>query len=201
MSLDIWKILVIAAAVLGGAATFTALEVLSDGDQLSVFEWILDTVETALILTGAGGVVLLVQRMHADHREKLELRTELEIARAEGRGWRNRVQSHVAGIGAEIERQFEAWGLSDAESEVGLLVLKGLTHKDIASLRGTAEATVRQQARAIYQKSGLPGKTAFTAYFLEDLLPPSAMRSADFASPYDANAAPRALSTDRSQAT
>jgi hypothetical protein len=39
-------------------------------------------------------------------------------------------------------------------------------------LRGTSEATVRQQAQSIYQKAELPGKTAFSAYFLEDLFAP-----------------------------
>jgi hypothetical protein len=50
-----------------------------------------------------------------------------------------------------------------------------LNHKEIATVRNTTEATVRQQAQAIYRKAKLPGKTAFSAYFLEDLLPPNAM--------------------------
>ncbi len=50
-------------------------------------------------------------------------------------------------------------------------MLKGFSHREIASLRGTTEATVRHQASAIYQKSSLPGRSAFCAYFLEDLLP------------------------------
>ena len=58
-----------------------------------------------------------------------------------------------------------------AECEVGLLMLKGFSHRELASLRGTTEATVRHQAQAIYQKSALPGRSAFCAYFLEDLLP------------------------------
>ena len=62
--------------------------------------------------------------------------------------------------------------MTAAEREVGLLILKGLSHKEIASLRATTEATVRQQAQAIYRKAGLPGKTAFSAYFLEDLFSP-----------------------------
>jgi DNA-binding NarL/FixJ family response regulator len=53
-----------------------------------------------------------------------------------------------------------------------MLILKGLSHKEVASLRGTSEATVRQQAQAIYHKSNLPGKTAFSAYFLEDVFSP-----------------------------
>ena len=39
-------------------------------------------------------------------------------------------------------------------------------------MRATSDATVRQQAQAIYRKAGLPGKTAFSAYFLEDLFVP-----------------------------
>jgi DNA-binding CsgD family transcriptional regulator len=71
-----------------------------------------------------------------------------------------------------MDRQFEEWGMTAAEREVGLLILKGLSHKEIAALRATTEATVRQQAQAIYRKAKLPGKTAFSAYFLEDLLAP-----------------------------
>lgn len=65
--------------------------------------------------------------------------------------------------------QFAEWGMTVAEREVGLLILKGLSHKEIARLRATTEATVRQQAQSIYRKSNLPGKTAFSAYFLEDI--------------------------------
>ena len=54
-------------------------------------------------------------------------------------------------------------------------MLKGFSHRELASLRGTTEATVRHQAQAIYQKSGLPGRSAFCAYFLEDLLPGRSM--------------------------
>ena len=50
-------------------------------------------------------------------------------------------------------------------------MLKGFSHRELAGLRGTTEATVRHQAQAIYQKSALPGRSAFCAYFLEDLLP------------------------------
>ena len=64
-----------------------------------------------------------------------------------------------------------AWGLTDAESDVGLLLLKGLSLQEIADLRETSERTVREQARAVYRKSSLAGRNALSAYFLEDLLP------------------------------
>jgi len=66
--------------------------------------------------------------------------------------------------------QFEEWGLSTSEKEVGQLLLKGLSLKEIAMVRGTAEKTIRQQASSIYQKANLPGRHAFSAWFIEDFL-------------------------------
>ena len=73
-----------------------------------------------------------------------------------------------------IDAQFDRWALSSAEREVALLLLKGLSHKEIAPLRGCSERTVRHQARAVYRKAGLAGRIELAAFFLEDLLVPSA---------------------------
>jgi len=116
------------------------------------------------------GLALLIHRMQSQHEEKLDLIRNLDIARAEGTEWRKKAEAHLQGLRTEMDAQFERWGMSVAEKDVGMLILKGLSHKEISRLRGTTEATVRQQAQAIYQKSGLPGKTAFSAYFLEDLI-------------------------------
>ena len=152
------------------------LEIVTEGDELSPLDLLVDAVGILLTIGAAVGVALLAQRMQAQHEEKVALLRDLEIARAEGNGWRAKVRAHLAGLRNGLDQQFEAWGMTAAEREVGLLILKGLSHKEIASLRATTEATVRQQAQAIYRKAGLPGKTAFSAYFLEDLFAP------DFAS-------------------
>ena len=76
-------------------------------------------------------------------------------------------------LGAAIDQQLERWGLTAAEKEVALLLLKGLSHKEIATARDVAESTVRQQARALYRKAGLGGRHDLAAFFLEDLLGPS----------------------------
>lgn len=73
-------------------------------------------------------------------------------------------------LGQAIAEQFERWRLTASEREVGLMLLKGYSLKEIALLRGTAEKTIRQQASSIYQKSGLSGRHAFSAWFIEDLL-------------------------------
>jgi DNA-binding NarL/FixJ family response regulator len=55
-------------------------------------------------------------------------------------------------------------------------MLKGLSHKEIAAARATTETTIRQQALAIYRKSGLGNRSELSAFFLEDLLLPSDQR-------------------------
>jgi DNA-binding NarL/FixJ family response regulator len=56
-------------------------------------------------------------------------------------------------------------------------MLKGFSHKEIAALRGTSDGTVRHQAKTVYQKANVPGRTAFCSFFLEDLLPPTEQRT------------------------
>ena len=69
-----------------------------------------------------------------------------------------------------IHSQFNDWELSKSEREVGMLLLKGFSLKEISALRGTTEKTIRQQASAIYKKSGLSGRHVFSAWFIEDFL-------------------------------
>ena len=81
-------------------------------------------------------------------------------------------QEALRGLGEAIDSQFARWGLTPAEREVGLLLLKGLSHKEAAATRATSETTIRQQALAIYRKSGLRNRSELSAFFLEDLLLP-----------------------------
>ncbi len=73
-------------------------------------------------------------------------------------------------LGEVIHQQFEDWSLTPSEQEVGWLLLKGLSLKEIAVLRDTREKTVRQQASSIYRKADLSGRHAFSAWFIEDIL-------------------------------
>ncbi len=155
-----------------GAACFLlllALEILTESDEFSPLDVAIDGLGILLTIGAAVGVALLALRIDSQHEEKLALIRDLEFARAEGNAWRNKVRSHLAGLKSGMDIQFQDWGMTAAEREIGLLILKGLSHKEIAVLRATTEPTVRQQAQSIYRKAKLPGKTAFCAYFLEDL--------------------------------
>lgn len=160
-------------AVLGVGAfgVLMALELLTEDEPVGIADFLVDALALALIVASATGVSLLAGSFQKEREEKQTLLRDLEIARAEGQAWRSNAQSYLSGLGEEIEKQFEKWQLTPAECEVGLLMLKGFSHRELAGLRGTTEATVRHQAQAVYQKSALPGRSAFCAYFLEDLLP------------------------------
>ncbi len=73
-------------------------------------------------------------------------------------------------LGNVVTRQFSEWMLTDSEIEVGWLLLKGLSLKEIAHVRSTQEKTVRQQASSIYKKAGISGRHTFSAWFIEDIL-------------------------------
>lgn len=102
-----------------------------------------------------------------------ELTRDLERATDEATRWRGEARTYLDGLAEAIDTQFERWSLTPSEREVGLLLLKGLSHKEVAAIRSTSEQTVRSQAFALYRKAGLRGRHDLAAFFLEDLLLPS----------------------------
>ena len=156
------------------------------GRRPSVFHVL---VEGSTIIAAAFGVVLGARRLRTAVRDAQDLRDQsrtfsstLDHARGEAERWRREASALVAGLGVAIEEQFERWGLSTAEKEVALLLLKGLEHKAIAELRNVNETTVRQQARSVYRKGGLSGRHDLAAFFLEDLLAPRPASAVDASS-------------------
>ncbi|MBK1720010.1 helix-turn-helix transcriptional regulator [Thiocystis violacea] len=82
------------------------------------------------------------------------------------------VDRHRLGLAENIESQLRAWGPTKAESCVAILLLKGMSHQEIANRCNRSERTIRQHAVAVYLKSGLAGRAELAAFFIEDLLPP-----------------------------
>lgn len=130
--------------------------------------------EIGVMLGAAGGIATLLQRYLGARRSLRRLADDLARARADAAHWRDENRELLRGLGRAIENQFARWNLSPAEAEIGLLLLKGLSHKELAALRNTSERTVREQARAVYRKAGLGGRSELAAFFLEDILLPGA---------------------------
>lgn len=122
-----------------------------------------------LALAGAAALWMGLRRAKAT---AARLDRDLQAARVEAARYRAEAREALQGLGAAIDSQFERWELTPAEREVGLLLLKGLSHREVAEVRATSEPTVRQQALMVYRKSGLRNRSELSAFFLEDLLLP-----------------------------
>jgi DNA-binding CsgD family transcriptional regulator len=161
------------AALLGAAGLtfFLALEWRED-PSISLGELALEALELIPVILATVGVVLLFRTAARQREEQLVLLRDLELARLQGQRWRSEARTLLNGLGDAIDDQFTRWNLTEAEREVALLLLKGLSLKEIASVRATAERTIRAQAQAVYAKAGVTGRAALSAFFLEDLLAP-----------------------------
>ena len=113
--------------------------------------------------------ILVVERV-AQRRELADLRGQLSKAR----GQLAKIDTQSVAIASQyravMQKQFDAWGLSASEQDVVIGMLKGLSFREIAELRGTREKTARQQASTVYRKAGVGGRNELTAWFFEDML-------------------------------
>jgi DNA-binding NarL/FixJ family response regulator len=149
-----------------------ALDLLSDSAE--GIDWAHITVELAVLIIAIIGLSLLGRAFYQNTQSTIHhLQANLETAQQEAAAWRNESHALIQGLGLEIKKQFNRWQLTPVESEIGLLILKGFSHQEIANIRQVSERTVREQARALYRKAGLTGRASLSAFFLEDLLLPN----------------------------
>lgn len=168
---DIERILVtIALAIVLIAATVDFIEDI--GENSSLLALVADCVFNAFV---AGTLIYIwVQRPRATKSRNRHLEKVARHSDEDLKLWKSRAASLLEGLGSKIDEQFDHWALSKAEKEVALLLVKGVSQKELAAYRGTSEKTVRQQASSIYAKAGLDSRAELAAFFLEDLLLPSA---------------------------
>jgi DNA-binding CsgD family transcriptional regulator len=158
-------------AVIAGVVLFLGIEFLEE-PQTTPLELLFELLKIAPVVITSVGVALLFRVTRQQRDEHLQVIRDLEVARLQGQRWRSESRVLLNGLGEAIDAQFTRWSLTDAEREVALLLLKGLSTKEIAAVRAGSERTVREHARAIYSKAGLTGRAALSAFFLEDLLAP-----------------------------
>lgn len=160
----------VVAGVLGLVALLAGADLVTDAREGVVFWHVL--IEGSVAVSAIFGVFYIL-------RGTVELKHQLEREvdkfsdfKIEAERWRVNSRKYIEGLANAIDQQLTKWGLSPAEKEVAFLLLKGLSLKEIADVRATAEKTARAQSAAIYSKSGLTGRSDLSAFFLEDLLVP-----------------------------
>lgn len=137
--------------------------------SLGVPPWHIFSESLIVLVSGIGAIFLL-----KDIRSRTLNITQLKLALSRSDEKLQNISTEMLNARREyssvIQTQFSQWSLTPSEQEVAMLLLKGLSFKEISGVRNTKEKTVRQQASIIYSKANLDGRHEFAAWFLEDFL-------------------------------
>jgi DNA-binding CsgD family transcriptional regulator len=159
-------------AIVAGIALLLGVKLTEEPDA-SARDLLFELIENLPAVLTSVGLAMLFQITRRQHEDQMTLIRDLEAARVHGQRWRSEARTFINGLGVAMDAQFARWALTKAEREVALLLLKGLSLKEISVVRATNERTVRSQSRTLYSKAGLSGRAALSAFFLEDLLAPA----------------------------
>jgi DNA-binding NarL/FixJ family response regulator len=69
-----------------------------------------------------------------------------------------------------IEAHFDQWSLTPSEKDVATFMVKGFSIGEIATLRGSAEGTVKAHLNAIYRKSGTHSRADVLSLIIDTLM-------------------------------
>ena len=76
-----------------------------------------------------------------------------------------------------VQSYFADWKLTPSEADVAGFTIKGLSIAEIASLRGSAEGTVKTHLNSIYRKAGVSGRAQLVNLLIEELMGGPIVRS------------------------
>lgn len=164
-------------AVLLLTGVFTAIDIYTDvGEGTALVHLTGEALITVICLIGAYFLWRRIQGLQVEVVDQKQIAVDAlearRLAQAESAKWRAEAAQAIRGLSDAIDAQLSKWRLTAAEKEVALLLLKGLSLKEVADVRGVSEKTARAQSFSIYAKSGLAGRAELSAFFLEDLLVP-----------------------------
>lgn len=122
-----------------------------------------------LLFAGRADSEKTISRKHADTEKQIE--SEEQSGMEEQRESEEQIDEELQDSQAEPKirtmEEFcewaEQWNLSAREQEVGWLIYKGYTNRQIAQELYIAETTVKKHAGHIYEKAGVSGRKEFSA--------------------------------------
>jgi len=154
-------------------ALFAVLIVFDIGHDLALGTTVYHVLlELLMMLAAATGAYYFWKWLRVARHVERDLAQDLKKARAETSRWQEEEQHLLNNLRKAINRQFTQWGFSPTEKEIAFCLLKGLSLKEIAKLRGSTFNSIRQQAHVLYGKAGLGGRAELSAFFLGELLLP-----------------------------
>ena len=157
----------IPVAIFALFALLTAIDIAMDLAAGTTFGHVL--VEFTLMLCAATGAIYFWKRLRLSRQHERELERDLRRARVEMAQWQADQRELLGDLREAIDQQFDRWEFSATEKEIAYHLLKGLSMKYIAALKGSTPRSVTQQSYVLYHKAGLGGRAELSAYFLDTL--------------------------------
>jgi len=153
-----------------GISSLTLFDLVTD--LLEGVTWWHVSLEGLVAMIAAIGVVYLLKGTFVLKHGLENAQKFSQALQEENKAWKENSKKFLEGLSQSIDEQLTKWELSKSEKEIAFLLLKGLSLKEIADIRGTTDKTTRTQSAAIYSKAGLANRSQLSAFFLEDLLLP-----------------------------
>lgn len=131
------------------------------------FRVIIATIESFIALSSFLVVFILYKELKKEAVENRQAKTQIHDLKRTNRILINPEK----GFWAEAKAQMLEWNLTEAETEIAILLLRGFSQKQIAAVRKKSLRTIENQTASIYEKSSMRGKLEFISFFLTPLLP------------------------------
>lgn len=143
----------IAAQVI--CAVIFMADVITDVSEMAVLDWHLlpEALASLALFVGIGFEVVYL--LHLLQR-KASLERSVGLA--------------SSALQSVIEGHFDEWKLTASERDVAGLMVKGLSIAEIASVRGSADGTVKAHLNAIYRKANARNRAEVLSHIMDTLI-------------------------------
>lgn len=98
------------------------------------------------------------------------LRQYLRLLQAQAASSRETIHMLRGNFDVVLRHKFEEWGLTTAERDVTLLIIRGLSVAEISAARDTAQGTIKAQSTSIFRKIGVGSKTELMSLIIDEFL-------------------------------
>lgn len=142
-----------------------AIDVTNDFIHEGITRWVLlDLALFFFVGLGVGYILYQTSRdLRTTHGHLLQARKDLE-------DFRNKNREVLRNMRDAILSQFQGWGLSPSETRIAEFLIRGYSTRQVGAMLKKSERTVRNQALAVYRKSGMTGRSDLSAFFLQDIM-------------------------------
>ena len=139
------------------AFTIDFLSQVTGWKLLAALPWVMHEIFTLMTLVGlCVGMYFIIRSYRLAENNTCYLAKQLDAAKGA-------FQSGIDGY-------FEQWELSEAEKDIALFTIKGMTISEIAEIRQTKQSTIKTQSSAIYKKAGVSSRSQLVSLLIEELL-------------------------------